>query len=568
VEVSDRSLEERTLLVSHNPERAPEPWASGPGIARSILRYWWAVLLVAAAAGGAAYAAAGAQDPVYTAEARIFLADPRNLTTGGGDTRPVIDPVRYVPQQAERVTSRPTLERAVELLEDPFDAAALDTLVVEADIDLATIEISVDSRSAERSARVANAVAAAYEQVTSERTMQDALTAASELDDARAALESRILDVERELATTDEDDPARVILVNRLQTWNAQLLDLEQRAQTLTLDAAVRGSGVDLFEPAVPPTRPSHPRPVRTALLAAALAFGLASAGAYWLAGRRRTVTDRGTPGRVLGAPLLGEIPDYGRVRGTSLVERLAVPPAAAEAYQFLLSSLDVAMAEAGGRSVVITSAGPGEGKTTTCLQLAIAGARDERSVVVADMDIRARGLTQMLGGTERPGLTEVATHRTSLEKVARSVSLASDVAVPVVLAGNELPDPSAFFRSRGFQGTVERLRQASDILLMDCAPLLAVADTVLVAQAADAVVLVVEHGTRMERLESVRQRLALLGKPLLGYVYNRSQTASETHYGDGYGDGRYAAQRKQAAEAPRKASWRTDEGFKTPPLR
>ena len=114
-------------------------------------------------------------------------------------------------------------------------------------------------------------------------------------------------------------------------------------------------------------------------------------------------------PAAVLGAPLLGEVPDYAGPQTGTLSGQLHLEPALVEGYQFVLSSIEYALEHNGGSSVLVTSASQGDGKTTTVLQLAMAASRDGRRVVLCDADIRAQGLTRLLGVTERTGLTDLA---------------------------------------------------------------------------------------------------------------------------------------------------------------
>jgi hypothetical protein len=154
---------------------------------------------------------------------------------------------------------------------------------------------------------------------------------------------------------------------------------------------------------------PVAPTPARTAAATAFLGALLASAAAYWLAGRGHRITSEDDPARILGVPMLGMLPTYEVREHASLRERALLDPRTAEAYRFAYSSLDLVLREAGARSVLITSATPSAGKTETALQLALTARSRDRAVLLVDGDLRMRGLTVLLRATRAPGLLDLA---------------------------------------------------------------------------------------------------------------------------------------------------------------
>lgn len=508
--------------------RIEEPWSDGPGLLESIWRHgsFVAVVIIFSAALG--FVLGTGQPATYEAEARMFLADERSQSLLRDTSRFAVDPQRYVPQQAERLASRLVLERAVQLLEG--EQVGVDQLrraiETDGDTELELLLVQATATSAERAAAWANAVAAAYQEVTAETTIADAQAAVEQLATARADLRERLVEAQTESAVNPDD----LVLEGQIEAFNQQLLQLELTSQQLSVDAVLFGSGIDLFEEAVPPDSPSSAAPSLFALLGALLGGGLATAYAYRRAARNGRVESKHEPARILQAPLLGEIPTYKVSRSADLAERLVLEPAAAEAFQFLLTSVQFALDDVQGTSVVITSAMPGDGKTAIALHLALTAAHIDQQVLIVDGDVRMRGLTEALGAQRYPGLTEViAEGRPPAEAVRRHTH--AGVSLDVLPAGAGPADPSGFFRSGAFRVGMGQLRSMADVVVVDSPPVLSVADSVIWSSEVDGVIVVINAGMAIKNVELLKERLSFISTPILGYVYNRTESAPMTAY-------------------------------------
>lgn len=512
-------------------------WSPGPGLLESVWRYRVLVLAVAVLASLLTYYASASRAPEYEAGARLFLTDPRNAGVFGDENRVFAEAERYVPQQAERVTSQAVLTRASELLDGRLTVQQLRTAVVaSAETEFDVIAVTASDGSAEGAGEIADAAAAAYRQVAEEATLADAETAIDELQQVRAGLEARIEELEAQLPPPSVLSNRDPVLDNRLDAVTEQLLDLEARAQSIQVDASVFGDGVDQVEGANLPESPVSPTPARDAVLAAVLAGALAAAFAYWRSARAQRTESGNDAARILRAPLLAEVQEYRTTKSSWLAGREPADPAAVESYQFVLQSLEYALEQVGGSSVLITSASPGDGKTATALQLSMAAARAGRDTLLVDADLRAHGLSRLLRTDDSVGLTDLAAMDQPLDGSVQSIPVSDTLRLPVVAAGRPVTDPSEFFRSAGFRQALKGLQQHSDLLLIDSPPVLAVAETSIVAGQIDGILLVVNRGTPLALLEQVRDRLAFTTSPLLGFVYNRSDAGATAGYGYGYG--------------------------------
>jgi Mrp family chromosome partitioning ATPase len=512
---------------------AEEPWRRGPGLFASLWRHRALIAAATVVAGIAGYGLSLLQEPTYVATAQVFLSNPR---TAAVFTDPVsVEVDEYAAQQVLLMRSRAVEERASSMLEGRLTAEDLDesTAAELAEQGGLLIEVAVTDTSPEGAAAAADAVVQAYRDVVTQQSLERARQAAAQLDPQRRDYQERIAALQRQLANRPDD----TVIENQIDALNQQLLSLESRAQELLANAGAIGDGVDVAEAAVGEADPVSPAPLRNAVLLAVLGATAGAVLAYWLAGRAREVATRNDPAQIFGAPLLGEIPDYRGRASHTLAGQLSLDPPTTEAYHFVLASIEYALEESGGTSLLVTSAGPGDGKTTTALQLAMAASRDGRRVVLVDADIRAQGLTRMLGVTHRTGLTELATSHLEVDKSVHYLPVSEELLLPVVAAGGKIDDPGSFFRAPGFRKALQRIKDEAELVILDSSPLLAVADTSVIAGQVGGLIIVVDHQTRLDQLQQLRQRLAFVSTPVLGYVYNRSDTPVLTEYAYGYTD-------------------------------
>lgn len=509
---------------------------AGPSITGSIWRYRFVVLACATLTAVAGYFLSTLQPDVYLASATLTLRDPGAPgvpSTGGGGAGVDLD--RLVQQQTVFVTSRAVLEAAaedlgmsVQVLEDAVEA--------EADPEVALITVTASGRNGDEAATRINTVIESYQTIARDRNRQEVELANSVFQKQIKQLRQEEQDLQQQLEGVDVEDRDPLI-ESRVQSLRGEISAMQAQMVELAANGAVYGSGIHAIEQALPPQTPASPAPARDAGVLAAIGFGLASAFAYWKSGRSQRIETRVDAASVLDIPLLGEIPRFkgsGSLRGGELV----LGGEASEAYEFVLSSIEFALAEVGGSSVLVTSASPGDGKTVTALHVAMAAAQESRRVRLVDTDLRAHGLTSLLRAEHRPGLVQLAAGEVSLEECIRPYRLSDSARLDVLPAGVAPENPAGLMRAPEFKGAIEYIKRNSELVVLDSAPLLAVADATVIATQVDAIVLVVDSRTPVDELQKMRERLTFVPTPLLGYIYNRADTSRPARYGYGYWSG------------------------------
>lgn len=529
--------------MEHNAfESAPARAAAEPGLLQSIWRHRWMVVAIALLAAVAAYGVSYLQTPTYEARARLLLTDP--ASTGLFEEGSRVDPERFLANQVEVANSSDVHARAAESLGAEYteqDVGGDVEVSGSEGVDVLTIEAEGDS--AQEAAALANAVGQAYADLRREDIQQRAEQSVEQLSDSMTDLRERIDEANAALGGEGTDS----LLEAERDAAADQLASFEARADEIAVDAALYGSGVERFTEARPPLAPTAPRPARNAAVGLMLGV-VAGAGIAWLrTERKRSADSRQDPAEILQAPLLAQVPKFKSV-GVSGFDPARSSPhsAAAESYQFLVSTVEYALARVGGKSVVVTSPTTAAGKTLTAFNLAIAGVRSGRRVVLCDGDERTRGLTALTGTAPAPGLTDLADEQIPVEGAMAMIDVPPSRGLSFVPAGTRPSELAEFFRTTGFRTALRRVSERGDLVIVDAPPLLAVSDTSLIASQVDGILLVVPQGTPLRTLQEARERLDFVGTPLLGYVFNKSDASGPRHV---YGYRRDGSSRVSAPE-------------------
>jgi non-specific protein-tyrosine kinase len=285
--------------------------------------------------------------------------------------------------------------------------------------------------------------------------------------------------------------------------------------------AATSPVKLTIVDPASEPHQPSWPRP--KIILPIGVLLGLAAGlGLAVLVETLDTrVKSKGDLQLITGSAPLGVIAEDAGVSARPLVVHRGSPPRRAEAFRQLRTHLQYADVDHPPRSLVITSAIAGEGKTTTTCNLAIIMAEAGLRTVVVDADMRRPRLASTMGVESAVGLTSVLSGTASLAEVLQPWGKNPLWVLPT---GPLPPNPSEILGSRQMRDLLATLVGGYDVVLMDAPPLLPVTDAAVLARETDGAVLVVQAG-RTKRDQVVRCLEALRGvdSRLVGTVVNRA---------------------------------------------
>jgi Mrp family chromosome partitioning ATPase/capsular polysaccharide biosynthesis protein len=519
------------MQVGHTLERSGQ----SSSVLSAVLRYRWGFLVALVVAVAIGYGVSFLQETTYEAEGRLLLSDPRSTVVFSDATSPAIDPARYVRNQAEYIESTTVASRAAEMLGGAIPPQDLrDRSRAEASLNVDLITITATGRTPEAAKAYADALGAAYIELSAEQLSADTEAAIAELQRTKEELQERADVLDGALAA-DPDDAA---LQAEREAVVARIIDADTRIERIEVNSSLYGTGVQLHEQADLPTSPIRPRPLLGA--AAGLLIGLfgGALGAWWRSERNPLAVDPRDPAPILGTPLLGVIPEFAGLDGSVLPTITHRDSPAAEAYQFVLSGLGLTTRTVTARLIAVTSPLDGDGKTVAAMNLAVAAHTAGSHALLIEADMRNRGLSNAAGRSTAAGLADLGSNE-DLSLCMQRWRPAGSIDLPVIPAGSTDVDPAGFFRSDSFGRAVDVIRQHAEsegsLVLIDTPPLLAAAEASDIAARADAAVLVVRRGTPLRTLDDVRHQLELVQVPLLGYVFNRAATGGPQAYG-GYG--------------------------------
>ncbi|MEV0090183.1 polysaccharide biosynthesis tyrosine autokinase [Streptomyces sp. NPDC050738] len=451
-------------------------------ILRALARSWPAVVACVLLGVAAGWAATAMTTPVYQAQVQLFVS----ARAGGGGDGPGNDTAQLqqgssfslarVQSYAAIVTSRQVTAPVVNALHlDATPEQLAGRITAEAPLGTVLIDITVGDTDPRRAAETADAVAV------------------------------RFADVVERLETPDGSEKSAVKL-------------------GVTQTAAV-------------PTTPVSPRPGLN--LAAGLLAGLLLGAGTALLREILDTTFKSADALAesTGLAPLGSIPYEKQDDGLPLTAVVTGHTARAEAFRHLRTNLQFAQFAQGDdrpRVVVVTSSLPGEGKTSTATGLALSIAETGTSVCLVDADLRRPCVARTFGLVQDAGLTSVLIGQARAEDVMQQAA----GRLAVLTSGPIPPNPTELLASERMGEILRELADLYEIVIVDTAPLLPVADTVGLAPLAQGAILVVRAGkTPRDRVNAAADALRTVGGRTLGTVFSMAPLSKRAGYGYGYGD-------------------------------
>lgn len=336
---------------------------------------------------------------------------------------------------------------------------------------------------------------------------------------------------ERGLARAFADQQVAALAMKTRAATYARLKDEQQRLRTLSdnLDNRIRevsvaqstgALNINVFEPAIASDNPT--KPAKAKLMGVALLAGLVLGAALgvlreWIDPRVRSAEEVKA---TLGLAVVGAIPRMAlstspEARGWA-VHLEAMSPVA-EAYRSVRTA--VTFGDGNARSILITSAARGDGKSTLASNLAIAMAKAGKRVLLVDCDFRAPVQHRVFGVSDEIGVASVLAAGDALESAIRRTAVER---LDVLPCGPVPKDPSEILNSEQFVSVLESLATVYDHVLIDSPPTSAFNDARIIGATCDATLLVVRVDTTNRRLvEAARDGLQSVGAKILGVVLN-----------------------------------------------
>lgn len=332
----------------------------------------------------------------------------------------------------------------------------------------------------------------------------------------------------------DQDKLVRYALLQREADTSRTLYDgLLKRFNELNAAAGISTSNVSIIDMADVPTAPSSPNLLKNLAIALLAGIGLAALTVLLkdqLDDAIRVPEDVELKMRV---PLLGVVP---KSRSRNPEEDLVDPKSPmSESYNSLRGTLLYSTPKGLPQVMLVTSAQPSEGKTTTSFATAAALARMGRNVLLIDADLRRPTVHRRIGVENERGLTALLTSDVA---AASAVVPTGQVNLSVLPSGPVPPSPTELLSSARMEAILRELRGAFDVVIIDSPPVLGLADAPMLSAISDGVIFVVEaNRSRRGALKTALRRLRAMRPTILGAVLTKFDPShGSNRYSEYYG--------------------------------
>lgn len=200
------------------------------------------------------------------------------------------------------------------------------------------------------------------------------------------------------------------------------------------------------------------------------------------------------------------------------------------EQYRTIRTNIQFSSVDEEVKSLMVTSAGPGDGKSTTTANLAVVFAQQGKRVLLVDADLRKPTVHYIFNLTNTFGLTSVLSKQASLENAINKTDIEN---LFVLTSGPIPPNPAELLGSKAMEQFFDdALNKVFDLILFDTPPLLAVTDAQILSNKCDGTVLVVSSGkTEKEQVIKAKELLDAAQSRLLGVVLNNKKIENNSYY-------------------------------------
>jgi succinoglycan biosynthesis transport protein ExoP len=350
---------------------------------------------------------------------------------------------------------------------------------------------------------------------------------------AEQALRTQVSNFRKQSQSEQTDSIQLSILQREVETNREQYDFLLKRYNELTAEAGVQSNNLSIVDRAISPSKPSSPNIILNIIGTLGLGIVLAIVFVFLRENLFSMIRTPDDAARTLHLPVLGAVPDGGT--SMDVIEELRDSKSNfAEAIISIRTSLLLSSRSGLVRSMAFTSTQPGEGKSTTCYALAYALVKSGKRVLIIDADLRRPNQHRIAGLSNKVGLSDILAKSAGIE-LAEAVQNDATSGVDFITSGPIPPNPSELINTESLSVLISDCLERYDCVMVDCPPVLGIADAIVVSSAVEGVVYIAESGRNHSRGASTSvQRLQSNGASIIGVIVTRF-VADSTGYGNAY---------------------------------
>lgn len=206
----------------------------------------------------------------------------------------------------------------------------------------------------------------------------------------------------------------------------------------------------------------------------------------------------------------------------------------ASEAFRTLRTNLQFSTIDESIKSLVVTSAGPAEGKSTVISNLAVAMAQSGKKVLLIDCDLRKPTIHKKIGLPNSGGMTNLLIQKKQIDECIMETDVQN---LYVITSGPIPPNPAELLGSNRMKALIKEFENVFDITLIDAPPVLAVTDAQILSKICNGTIITTAHGqTEKEAIIKTKELLDTTDSKILGIVFNKIPMKKSHKYGKYYG--------------------------------
>jgi non-specific protein-tyrosine kinase len=505
-------------------------------------RKWWIVMAVVLVTAAALLYSYLFQTTLYQATSWVVLKEksPESAVLEQTISELSSQPERSLQTQVELLKTKEMARKVIDSLQLNLSAGGLMAKIsVQPLSNTNIIEIKATDHYPEHARDIANQYAIVYREWRRSENVKEISKARAEVWEVLQSTKDEAIDLSRQIESRLGNQPIPEELKVEQQIAYNYYVDLQRIYRELSISEDLMSGGLEVIVDEDPPTSPVNPRPVRNGVLAFFLGAILGLGLAFLVDYLDDTIETREEAQRLYDVPVLGEIPRYRELEGdqrrSSLVMVTEPKSPISESFRALRTNIQYVNYERKIKTLMVTSAGPGEGKTFVVANLAVALAEAGHRVLVICSDMRRPAIHDFFRLNNQEGLSAVLIGHKTLEECLQS---SGKRGLQILSSGPLPPNPSELIGSRRMSEVLGKSKTLADLILIDTPPVLAVSDAAVLAPRADGVIVVVGlDSSKRDDAHKARDLLLQVNSNLVGLVLNNVEEAQSYgyyHYYDG----------------------------------
>ena len=505
----------------------------------AALRWWWFIILVSILGGLIGLQISKKQPPIYQATTTLMVGQ---LTQSSGLTKTDLQTSELLAQTYANIARRqPVLQGVIDTLNLRISEPALQKRVSTEPVEgTQLLEITVEANSPEEAELIADELARQLIlQSPSGAQTEEEKEKAGFVNQRLDSLKMRIQDGQRRLTSLETQMMDHVSANHLIQlqdeanTLEDMILGFEDRYTQLLIFSESQQSPnhLAIIEPARVSGRPIRPKPKLQSILAGTIGLLFALGFVFVREYLDNTLKTKEDLSRDLDLTPLGAIP---WVKGKDFQDKLLTSwklyTPWSEAYRMVRSNIQFMSIDKPARSIIVTSALHGEGKSMTVANLGVVMAQTDLKTIIVDADLRRPTQHKIFQVTNSIGVTDLLR---ATEPDLKDYLKETRIKNLFLLTCGELPsNPSELLGSQRMAQLLTSLSEFADMVIFDSSPIVAFTDAAVLSTKIDGVVLVtLANQTRLEIVRQAVRNLQQVGANLMGGVLNGVASNNEEHY-------------------------------------